>query len=103
MPEVLAPKEPKEVKEWMKKIEEQMDALTIPKRKRDALVVWYGNKLPQYLWNSWKRELRVKGFTWQKFLTMMKFYEEDVISWYRGQLSWENLSKKIIKLLASNK
>lgn len=93
------PEEPKQIKEWMKKNEEHIGSLTIPKRKRDALVVWYGNKLPQYLWNNWKKELRIEGFTWQNFLTLMRFSEEEVVLWYQNKLPWEELVKKIIKLI----
>lgn len=91
--------EPKQVKEWMRKNEEHMNSLPIPKHKRDALIVWYGNKLPQYLWNNWKKELRIEGFTWQRFLELMKFCEEETILWYQNKLPWRELIKKITNLI----
>jgi hypothetical protein len=99
MPKIWVPKEPKQVKEWMRKNEEHFGSLPIPKRKRDALVIWYGNKLPQYLWNNWKNQLRVEGLTWQKFLRLMKFSEEKIILWYQNKLSWKELVKKITNLI----
>jgi len=66
----------------------------------DSLAVWSFNKLPAYLWKHWGSKLKLKGFTWQKFLKCLKYRTEDMILWaLKDSLSWEELVKRIIETL----
>lgn len=62
----------------------------------DSLSVWYGNKIPQYLWNSWKSELKKEGYNWQKFLKLMKYRTDDTILWVSGSISWEDFMNRVV-------
>lgn len=91
------PKEPKEVKEWIRTVEShnQKDL----KIDWDSLNVWYGNKLPQYLWDEWKDDLKPEGFTWQNFLKLLKHRTDQFQLWYGGRLKWPDLIKEISEIL----
>jgi hypothetical protein len=57
--------------------------------------VWMGNSLPKHLWESWKSELGQNGFTWPKFLKLMKYHTKDIILWANDKISWKDFVKKI--------
>lgn len=63
----------------------------------DSLAVWAGNRIPQYLWAKWKMELREEGFTWQKFLKLMKYRTGDAILWANRRITWENFMNKVLE------
>ena len=91
------PKEPTEVKDWIRKIEGMTDKSG--RINWDSLNVWYGNKLPQYLWGEWKDTLKPKGFTWQKFLKLLGHRTDAVLLWYKGSYTWEEFVRETIKLI----
>ena len=91
------PKEPTEVKDWIRKIEGMTDKSG--RINWDSLNVWYGNKLPQYLWHEWKDTLKPHGFTWQKFLKLLRHRTDAVLLWYKGAYSWEEFVKETTKLI----
>ncbi len=91
------PKEPQEVKEWIRSIE-KMSSKT-PDAKWENLNVWYGNQLPKYLWAEWKDVLKPRGFTWQKFLKVLRQRTDTILLWYKGAQSWEQFIKDTIKLV----
>jgi hypothetical protein len=51
------PKEPEEVKKWIKALERHTGG---PGVDWDSLNVWYGNQLPKYLWKEWKMSLYIE-------------------------------------------
>ena len=58
----------------------------------DSFVLWYGNKLPKYLWGAWKKDVRPIGFTWQKFmrlLRLLRYWTDIGVMWYKGVLPWK--------------
>lgn len=59
----------------------------------DSLRVWYGNKLPSYLWTEcgWDSCLKQEGLTWRGFLECMSAWKGDIIRWLRSEFSWEEL------------
>jgi hypothetical protein len=61
----------------------------------DSVAVWLGNSLPKYLWEGWKNELGEKGFTWQKFLKLMKYRTEDIILWVNDKISWADFMGRV--------
>lgn len=91
------PKEPQHVKDWIRSIE-QMSSKT-PGVKWENLNVWYGLEFPKYLWAEWKDELKPTGFTWQKFLRLLKHRTDAVLLWYKGVYTWEQLVEKIAELI----
>lgn len=91
------PKEPQKVKEWIRSIE-QMSSKT-PGIKWENLNVWYGNQLPKYLWAEWKDHLKPRGFTWQKFLKLLRQRTDAVLLWYKGAYTWEQFVKETVKLI----
>lgn len=92
------PKEPKEILLQMKSWRKSMLDSTAD---WDSLVVWYGNQLPQYLWREWKDELKTRGFTWQKFLKLLRMRTDTILSWFKGIRAWEDTAKDIINLIES--
>lgn len=92
---IKIPAEPDEVKKKILDLRETLDS--DERIDWDSLSVWYGNRIPQYLWNSWKDELREKGYSWQKFLRLMKYRTDDAILWARGSISWEDFANRVIE------
>ncbi|MDP3974050.1 MAG: hypothetical protein Q8P92_04425 [Candidatus Daviesbacteria bacterium] len=94
---ITSPQEPKEVKEWIKMLAQEASGQD--EINWDSLNVWYGNKLPKYLWDEWKVELSPSGFNWQKFLKLMSFRTDQIILWSYNEIPWENLVKEIQELI----
>jgi len=93
---LYTPKEPKEIKKWIQNQSQQRDSSEIDWA---SLNVWFGNKLPRFLWKEWQGELKPVGFNWQKFLKLLKYRTDAIILWSQGKLKWENLIKEIQKLI----
>jgi len=92
------PKEPVEVKEQIKAFHQKYRFNSIDWA---SLNVWLGNQLPKYLWGEWKDKLKSSGFTWQKFLKLLKYRTDAIILWSQDKLKWENLVKEIKQLINS--
>ena len=67
----------------------------------DNSALWFGNPIPSYLWKYWKSELRSRGFTWQKFLKLMKLMNRDALLWVNDKISWEEFVKRVIETIES--
>lgn len=91
------PNEPKEVKNWIHSVE-QISGKT-PGNRWENLNVWYGNKLPKYLWAEWKNILKPQGFTWQKFLKLLRQRTDAILLWYKGAYTWDQFVNETIKLI----
>jgi hypothetical protein len=61
----------------------------------DSTTVWAGNKLQQYIWENWKKDLMDQGFSWPKFLKLMRFNTDYAILWLYDKVSWEDFLNKI--------
>lgn len=95
--ELHIPKEPAEVKAWILKIEKMNSSS--PDIHWDTLNVWYGNRLPKYLWDQWKDTLKPSGFTWQSFLKLLSRRTDAVLMWYKGAYTWDQFIDETIKLI----
>ena len=82
----------------MKSVRKQMGDSTID---WDSFSVWAANKLPQYLWNEWKDELKPQGFTWQKFSRLLRMRTDKMVGWLKGLNVWNDLANDIIDLIKS--
>ncbi len=91
------PKEPHDVKKFMMSLE--ATGFNGPDIKWDPLIVWYGNKLPKYLWDQWKDRLKPAGFTWQKFMRLLHYRTDISVLWYRGLLPWDKFVEKVKELI----
>jgi len=92
------PPEPKEIKESIKRYRSVFNS--VPDVEYDSLAVWYNNQLPSYLWRYWKAILEGYGYTWQKFVKVMRYATENIIDWaLYDNLEWNELIKRISKLL----
>jgi len=95
--ELSIPPEPKDIKEFIKR---QRDKFSIPDVDHDSLAVWYLNKLPSYLWKHWKGELEKEGYTWQKFLKVIKLHTNDAVLWaLNEELSWSDFIENVMATL----
>ena len=65
----------------------------------DDYVVWAGNKLPKYLWEQWREDLKPLGVTWQKFMRILRYRTDIAVRWYQGSLPWPDFIKKIDGLI----
>lgn len=63
----------------------------------NSSVIWAGNKLQQYLWENWRSSLLERGFTWPKFLKMMKFRTDDAILWLYNKITWDEFTERVIQ------
>ena len=91
------PKEPKNILTHIKSVHAQMSAGS--DINWESFSVWAENKLPQYLWNEWKDELKPRGFTWQKFSHLIRMRTDKMVGWLKGLNKWEDLAKDIIDLI----
>jgi len=92
------PKEPVEIKEQIKTFHQKYRNDSIDWA---SLNVWFGNQLPKYLWQEWKDKLKPAGFTWQKFLKLLKYRTDKIILWSQGKITWKGLVKEIKELINS--
>jgi hypothetical protein len=63
----------------------------------DSLSIWFGNKIPSYLWREggWSTQLKSRGYNWQDFLKILSLHKKEMIKWSRNKLSWKELLSKI--------
>jgi len=85
------PPEPKLLKEQITKQKKNIEL------KLDSLTVWFGNKLPSYLWKEggWAKPLKNEGYNWQNFLKILALHKKDMIKWSWNTLSWNDFLLKI--------
>jgi hypothetical protein len=88
------PPEPIEVKNFILAVQSRLGKNNTV--NWDSTAVWAGNKVPQYLWSYWRNELTKKGFTWQKFLMLMKYRTDDAILWANNRITWGEFANKIL-------
>jgi len=91
------PREPTEIKELIQAVRAGMGGKgSYSDVDYDSLAVWSFNRLPKYLWECWKQELKERGITWQKFLRILKLRTMDIIEWgLYDRLSWGELMERI--------
>lgn len=66
----------------------------------DSQAVWAFNALPKYLWENWGPQLKPMGFTWQRFLKLLKLHTNDMILWaLREAMTWEDFVRGVIRTL----
>lgn len=61
------------------------------------MAVWFGNKLPAYLWSRWKEQLIGRGVSWQGMLSIFSDHVDDAARWAMGQATWSDLVKALIR------
>lgn len=91
------PREPIELKEFIQIIRSRMSSEDNRSDiNYDSLAVWSFNKLPKYLWEEWKVDLKRRSITWQTFLRILKLHTIDMIEWaIRNSLTWEKLIRRV--------
>jgi len=99
------PDEPIEIKkriighkdEWISTYKEIWGSETIGRGTTDwkVLIVWVGNRIQSYLWGAWKDVLKKEGFTWQRFLKMMRYRTDDALLWIQSKITWDEFVKRI--------
>ena len=93
------PPEPTDIKDFIKNIRIRLGPDS--DIDWDSLAVWYLNKLPSYLWRHWKSYLEPRGFSWQKFIKVLKYNTNDIISWaLTDEITWSELISEIIRTLS---
>ena len=91
------PPEPKEIKVFMEKIHKTI--YNTPGINWPPAVIWVGNKLPKYFWDHWKTELKSAGFTWQKFMRLMRYRTDNALAWYWSTISWKAFAETVKELI----
>ena len=58
----------------------------------DSIVLWFGNRLPSYLWKDggWSKPLKIEGYNWQSFLKILSLHKKEMIKWSRNSISWRD-------------
>jgi hypothetical protein len=95
--DLIIPPEPPEVKKYILDVRERLGPGG--DIDWDSLAVWAGNRVQSYLWRCWKDTLERKGFTWQRFLRLMKYATGDAVLWISGKMVWENFVNKVLERL----
>ena len=85
------PPEPKMLKQQFMKQKEGIES------KLDSLTLWFGNRLPSYLWKEgeWSKPLKAEGYNWQSFLKIISLHKKEMIKWSKDTLSWRDLLQNI--------
>jgi len=85
------PPEPKILKKQLKNQKRNIGL------KLDSLTLWFGNKLPSYLWKDggWAKPLKAEGYNWQSFLKILSLHKKDMIKWSWDTLSWKDFLIKL--------
>ena len=85
------PPEPRILKDQLSKQKKNIEL------KIDSLTIWFGNKLPSYLWKEggWSKPLKQEGYSWQSFLKIISLHKKDMIKWSWNTLSWKELLSKL--------
>jgi hypothetical protein len=93
--ELKIPPEPKILKEQFLAQKKNIEL------KIDSLTVWFGNKLPSYLWKEggWSKPLKQEGYNWQSFLKVLALHKKDMIRWSWNSLSWKDFLHKLEKTM----
>ncbi len=91
------PSEPIELRTWMQSL--KRNQLNSPGINWDTYVIWAGNKLPKYLWDCWKGDLKPLGITWQKFMRILHHRTDLGVMWYQGTLPWADFVQKVTELI----
>jgi len=92
------PEEPVNIKEFIRSIRVGMgEGGSID---YDSLAVWTFNRFPKFLWEKWSSELKSAGYTWQKFLRVLRLHTGDIVMWaLTGELEWKELIGRIVATL----
>lgn len=63
----------------------------------DSIALWFGNKLPSYLWKDggWSKPLKAEGYNWQSFLKILSLHKKEMIKWSRDAISWKEFLVKL--------
>jgi len=85
------PPEPEMLKKQFMKQKEEIES------KLDSLTLWFGNRLPSYLWkdSGWSKPLKAEGYNWQSFLKIISLHKKEMIKWSKDTLSWRDLLQNI--------
>lgn len=80
------PPEPDILKEQLMRHKEGFES------KIDSLTLWFGNRLPSYLWKDggWSKPLKAEGYSWQSFLKIFSLHKKEMIRWSKDSLSWKD-------------
>ncbi len=89
--------EPKELKQMIKELNTVL-GVSKAKGKSKGLLVY--NKLPQYIWSSWNKELRKLGIEWREFLSILSKNSGLIIEWaVEEKISWREFLNKLRDIL----
>lgn len=63
----------------------------------DSLALWFGNRLPSYLWKDggWSKPLKAEGYSWQSFLKILSLHKKEMIKWSKNAISWREFLIKL--------
>jgi len=95
------PPEPEDIKAFTKEVRGKFkESWAGDDIDQDSLAVWYLNKIPSYLWKYWKSELEREGYTWQRFLKVIKLHTNDAVLWaLDDRLSWNTFIENVAATL----
>lgn len=87
------PEEPKELKQMIKELNAVLGSDKVRGKSRGVLVY---NKLPQYIWSSWNKELKKLGIDWREFLSIISKNSDLIIEWaVEEKISWGEFLNKL--------
>ncbi|RLG73191.1 MAG: hypothetical protein DRO11_00375 [Methanobacteriota archaeon] len=92
---MVVPEEPERLREEIRELMLRWRTEESADIDWDNLALWYGNKIPKYFWDNWKTELKKRGFTWQKFLKLMRYRTTDAMMWVLGDKRWKEFVKTV--------
>jgi hypothetical protein len=79
------PPEPKILKKQFQEQKREFE------EKIDSLTLWFGNRLPSYLWKDggWSKNLKQEGYNWQGFLKILALHKKELIRWIGDSITWK--------------
>jgi len=89
--------EPRELKQMIKNLNTVLGTSKTGGRGKGLLVY---NKLPQYIWSFWNKELKRLGIEWREFLSVISKHSNLIIEWaVEEKISWKEYLTKLWEAL----
>lgn len=96
---LLELEEPRELKQMIKNLNTVLGTGTSGARGRGKGLLVY-NKLPQYIWSSWSKELKKLGIEWGEFLSVISKHSDLIVEWaVEEKISWKEYLTKLREVL----
>ncbi len=92
--------EPVWIKEMIRNFSKILESEESKSKSRGVLIY---NKLPQYIWNAWGKDLKKLGISWQDFLKLLSKNSDAIVDWaVNERMTWDELINTLKEVVLSH-